>query len=115
MKELFTLSFIPCHRLKARSFSIFGKQFPICARCTGILVGFLLMPVVLFIPWSIPFWIGLLLNIPMIIDGYTQLKRWRQSNNSLRFFTGLVGGLGLSVLVVSGSIELGTFLSKWEF
>ncbi|MED4779531.1 DUF2085 domain-containing protein [Brevibacillus choshinensis] len=115
MKELLTLSFFPCHRMKERSFTFSGKQFPVCARCTGILLGFVFILVLLFIPWRIPFWIGILLNIPMVIDGYTQLKKWRQSNNSLRFFTGLVSGFGLSVFVVSGSIGLGRFLLEWEF
>lgn len=115
MKEWLTLSFFPCHRMKERSFTFSGKQFPVCARCTGILLGFFLIPALLLIPLGVPFWLGILLNIPMFIDGYTQLKKWRQSNNALRFITGVAAGFGLSVFVVSGSIELGKFLIEWEF
>lgn len=115
MKEWFTLSFFPCHRMKDRSFHFSGKPFPVCARCTGILLGFFLIPALLLISWRAPFWIGMGLNLPMIIDGYTQLKKWRKSNNILRFITGLASGFGLSIFVVSGSIELGEFLIEWEF
>lgn len=34
--------FFGCHCLPERSFFIKGKQFPICSRCTGILVGIFL-------------------------------------------------------------------------
>ena len=29
-----------CHQLSERSFRYKGMQFPACARCTGILIGF---------------------------------------------------------------------------
>ena len=28
-----------CHQLPERSFSFRGKQFPVCARCTGVFIG----------------------------------------------------------------------------
>ena len=37
--------------------------------------------------------------IPPFFDGFTQLIDSRESNNILRFFTGLLGGLGLAILV----------------
>jgi uncharacterized membrane protein len=42
--------------------------------------------------------IGLLL-LPMLIDGYTQLWKWRTSNNTLRFLTGFSFGLGQSLFI----------------
>ncbi|WP_269430399.1 DUF2085 domain-containing protein [Rossellomorea marisflavi] len=33
----------------------------------------------------------------MVLDGWTQLKRWRTSTNALRSATGLMSGLGLSI------------------
>lgn len=32
------------------------------------------------------------------IDGFTQYLGLRESNNNLRFFTGLIGGVGLIIL-----------------
>lgn len=37
--------------------------------------------------------------VPAVIDGMTQLIGPRVSNNNLRLFTGLMGGLGLAILV----------------
>ena len=28
-----------CHQMPERSFFIRGKQFPVCARCTGVMIG----------------------------------------------------------------------------
>lgn len=42
---------------------------------------------------------AIMLLIPTAIDGLTQLKGYRESNNALRFFTGLLGGLGLGILI----------------
>lgn len=37
--------------------------------------------------------------IPIIIDGVTQLKGLRQSNNSLRFITGFLAGIGAGMII----------------
>ena len=37
--------------------------------------------------------------MPAIIDGLTQLFEYRESNNLLRFITGILGGLGLGILI----------------
>ena len=37
--------------------------------------------------------------LPTFTDGFTQLLGLRESNNTLRFTTGLLGGLGLGILV----------------
>lgn len=100
LKELFTLKFVPCHRKKSRSYVIAGKQFPLCARCTSILLGYLFTPILLILNLNISLLVGILLSIPMVIDGYTQLKGWRKSNNFLRTITGLLSGFGQSVIIV---------------
>jgi uncharacterized membrane protein len=37
--------------------------------------------------------------IPTFLDGFTQLISLRESNNLLRLFTGLIGGVGLAILI----------------
>ena len=55
-----------CHCRSDRSFYWKGTQFPICARCTGELVGILLCPVTFpLVSWS-P-WIFAVLMLPMIL------------------------------------------------
>jgi len=49
---------------------------------------------------------GILLIIPTFMDGFTQLINIRKSNNNLRFFTGLIGGIGLGILVKSLKVFL---------
>lgn len=68
---------------------------PICSRCLFILIGMLFLP--LFLIYPLPIYIGFVLQVPMVLDGWTQLKRWRTSTNALRSSTGLMSGLGLSI------------------
>jgi len=37
--------------------------------------------------------------LPAFLDGFTQLLNFRISNNTLRLFTVLIGGVGLAILV----------------
>ncbi len=94
---------VPCHRIESRSLTINGYTLPLCARCTGILAGYLFFPFLLLFDLSFPLWLGILLNLPMVIDGWTQKRKLRMSNNSLRLSTGIVSGLGQSMIIVSAS------------
>lgn len=95
---------IPCHRKSERCININGKPMRICARCLSMLLGYLSIPLMFHFP--MPFWIGVFCQIPMIADGYTQMKKWRTSNNYLRVITGLISGIGLSICIVSSVIFL---------
>ena len=90
---------VPCHRNPERCHHIKGKPMPICARCLAMLTGFLAIPVLLFYP--LPLWLGILMQVPMLVDGITQLKGWRTSTNTLRTVTGLMSGIGLSIGITS--------------
>ena len=37
---------------------------------------------------------GLLLNLPALADGITQIRGWRESTNPLRLVTGFMSGAG---------------------
>ncbi|TCP69048.1 DUF2085 domain-containing protein [Baia soyae] len=89
---------VPCHRKASRCFHVNGKPMPICARCLSILVGYLWLPVFLLLPFPVPWWLGFLLQIPTLIDGVTQLVKFRESTNTLRCVTGLLSGIGMSIL-----------------
>lgn len=91
---------VPCHRKPTRCLHIHGKPMLICARCFSILLGYSFVPILLLIPISIPWWVGFIAQIPTMIDGFTQLWGWRESNNFFRVMTGLISGFGLSVLIV---------------
>jgi len=103
-----------CHRRSDRSLFFRGKQLPVCARCTGMLLGYLAYPLMLLNLVEIGVLICLGMQLPALLDGYTQYRGWRESNNTLRVITGLLSGVGQSGLVVIGGrylaqvvIELG--------
>ena len=87
--------FFGCHARPDRSFYFRGKQFPICARCTGELVGMIVcIPTLIF--WSCPsFGIVLLLMVPLIIDGSVQKLTSYESGNIRRLITGILFGMAL--------------------
>jgi uncharacterized membrane protein len=92
---------VPCHRMKSRSLTIKGNTLPLCARCTGILLGYLFFPLLFLFEFSFPLWLGIVLNLPMVLDGWTQKRKLRLSNNPLRLTTGIVSGFGQSIIIVS--------------
>jgi len=93
------LNFVTCHRLPERSFFWKGQQFPVCARCTGIYLGYLSMPLFMFCLFGWGVGISLLMFLPAVIDGSIQAFFDIESNNTRRLITGLMSGLGLMSLV----------------
>ncbi len=84
-----------CHQKPERSFFYKGYQFPVCARCTGAFAGQLLA--FIWVMFHRPKAAMLLLLIPLGADGISQQAGYRESNNALRFITGVLGGFGLVV------------------
>jgi uncharacterized membrane protein len=64
-----------------------------------MLGGYLTYPLFLFGLLAMPAWIGLLANLPALLDGTTQALGWRQSTNSLRLASGLLAGIGQVALI----------------
>lgn len=92
-----------CHRKPERSFFWKGKQFPVCARCTGIHLGYLTFPLFLFNIFTLNIWWTLALMLPTYIDGLTQAFFKRESTNILRVSTGLMAGIGgMSLVAIIG-------------
>lgn len=88
-----------CHTRSDRSFYINNKKFPICARCTGELIGILFSPL-LFIFFKLDIFINLLLMLPLILDGFIQLLTKYESNNLKRLVTGILFGFALTNLFI---------------
>lgn len=90
-----------CHRIPERCFFIRGRQFHVCARCTGLITGLpssvLLLPLYEFAPALFCFFASAL-----ITDGLTQFLEWRTSNNALRFLT----GFGTAITLLPSIIAL---------
>lgn len=88
------ISFCFCHRLEERSFKFRGYTFPLCSRCTGLILGiFFTMMLFLILGPQNPL-IGITLMIPFLVDSLTQFTKKRESNNILRFSSGTLFSIG---------------------
>ncbi|MGP3667090.1 MAG: DUF2085 domain-containing protein [Candidatus Bathyarchaeota archaeon] len=86
------------------------KRFKICARCLGVVAGFLTFTLAVTF-FSFPFFhelsfpyqlvICLILVSPAIFDWITQRWGLRESNNSLRIFTGFFEGSSVVFLYLT--------------
>jgi uncharacterized membrane protein len=104
-----------CHRITARSFTIDGRQVPLCARCTGMYLGAMVTFVILGLSgrWrraALPPWPILLALLGFIglmgIDGvnsYAQffpgVPQLYPSQNWLRLVTGMGTGLAMGSIL----------------
>ncbi len=90
-----------CHQFPERSFFLKGYQMPVCARCTGVISGYLLA-----VPGYILFGFNGILSILgclcMATDWLLQACKIKPSANKRRFITGMLGGFG----IMSIQIEL---------
>ena len=88
-----------CHQRSDRSFFVKGYQLPICARCTGVLMGYVLaLPIILFLKSSIWIYISIPFCVIMFSDWYIQFLRIKESTNLRRFITGILGGIGIILI-----------------
>lgn len=104
-----------CHRITARSFVINGRQFPLCARCTGMYLGVALTFAALFLAGRgrrtdlppLPILLVLIGFIGLMgIDGvnsythfFPNFPHLYQPQNWLRLVTGMGTGLAMGLLV----------------
>lgn len=112
MLERFTtwIGYGLCHQLPERSFFGGGLQVPVCARDTGIYVGFMLSLVVLAIlhrgkrpsgmPTPATWVVALVLVAFMAWDGITSYAGLRVTTNALRLLTGLATGYAVTVFLI---------------
>jgi len=101
------INFTYCHQMPERSFFWKKKQFPLCARCTGINLGYLFLPLFIYKIIEIPLYWTFLMIIPTYIDGVIQAFYNIKSNNSRRFVTGLASGIGTMSLISIIGIYIG--------
>lgn len=84
-----------CHQIPERSFFIKGYQLPICARCTGLFIGYFIGVYKKIFNKKI----SIIFILIMGLDGILQLFKIIQSNNRRRFITGVLSGMSFINLV----------------
>lgn len=81
-----------CHQSRERSYYLGNYQLPVCARCQGLYIGYLL-GLFIFLP-------ALSLLFPLTyIDGFIQLKTRYVSTNFRRLSTGLLSGIAFIQII----------------
>ena len=97
-KPLFFALHYVCAQIPSHSFYLFGHQFGLCARnlsiYTSMFLGSLLFVLTKKRLPGIPWWLWLLLILPMALDGTTQMFGLRESTWELRVLTGTLFGFG---------------------
>ncbi len=83
-----------CHQMPQRSFFLKEYQFPVCARCTGIILGYIISVIFLIFGYHIKNVYCFLFMLPMFLDGTIQYTTKYESNNFKRLLSGLLSGIG---------------------
>ena len=100
-----------CHQRSDRSFYWKGTKFPLCARCTGILVGYILtIPIYMFYKGNVG--IYFVCCLPIAVDGFTQVLGWQTSTNRRRFVTGVLAGYGIISMEITTLLFLKNLMLK---
>ena len=93
----FSLHYV-CAQIPSHSFYILGHQLGLCARNFSIYTSMFLMSVVFVVSKKrlpgIPWWVWVLMILPMALDGTTQMFGLRESTWQLRLLTGTLFGVG---------------------
>lgn len=86
-----------CHQRADRSYYVGYYQFPLCARCMGILIS-TIIAYVTFPKRRVNNRECVFMMIPLAVDGILQYLRICESNNNRRLLTGLLWGFGCTYI-----------------
>lgn len=100
-----------CHQMPSRSFFIAGHQFPLCYRCTGLLIGNLIFISAVY--WYIMprLRVAIVLSLPMLIDLLFQNLILWSGINILRLISGICFGVGFPSMII---IVLSLIFNKFK-
>lgn len=90
---------IGCHQRADRSFFWKDYQFPVCARCTGVIVGYIITLPLYFI-WDASIMLCIAFAAIMFVDWLIQHLRILESTNIRRLVTGVMGGYSIFTLQI---------------
>ena len=97
-KQIFFMLHLVCAQIPSHSFYIFGHQLGMCERNFSIYASMFVTSLVFALSKKrlpgIPWWLWVLMILPMALDGTTQMVGLRESTWLLRVLTGTLFGLG---------------------
>lgn len=83
-----------CHQREDRSLFYKNKQFPVCSRCTGVFIGYLIGGIIFYF-YKIPVVLSIAFCLCLFLDWFIQYKKWKESNNVRRVITGILCGFAV--------------------
>jgi uncharacterized membrane protein len=96
-KQIFFSLHAVCAQIPSHSFYVFGHQLGMCARNLSIYAAMFLGSLIFVLSKKrlpgIPWWLWVLMVLPLAVDGTTQMFGWRESTWELRVLTGSLFGL----------------------
>lgn len=95
-----------CHQLPERSLFIKNRQLPVCARCTGVMIGQISATLMGLIYKPISTLISIAMLFVMGLDWGLQEFKILESTNVRRFITGVLGGYGLFNLYLKSILKI---------
>ena len=97
-KQIFFALHLVCAQIPSHSFYIFGHQLGMCERNFSIYASMFLVSLVFVLSKKhlpgIPWWLWIVMILPMALDGTTQMFGLRESTWILRVLTGTLFGMG---------------------
>ena len=115
LKDFLGIAFM-CHQRPERSFFKRGKQLPLCARCTGIWIGYILgisIAIITHCKYNTYFLFAI---VPMVVDDAIQQIWGIDSNNWRRLFTGILGGVAIIYFFITihlSTVKLATIVLQY--
>lgn len=91
-----------CNKIASRGFFIKGFCFPLCCRCSSIILSMIIFHFIfinLKINYIIAFILSLIFMIPTTIDYMRQFLYKKESNNFRRVITGAFAGIGIALFL----------------
>ncbi|MBR2019241.1 MAG: DUF2085 domain-containing protein [Clostridia bacterium] len=86
--------YMGCHQRSDRSFFYKNRQFPVCARCTGVFVGQVAALTLFILKIRLHIWVCISFCAIMFGDWLIQRLNLLESTNTRRLLTGVLGGYG---------------------
>ena len=135
-RVIYTIGDFNCHQMSSRSFFLNGNQMPFCSRDIGVFSGFVVGSVLVSLLGYLPnlyeslfhpfpegikktllkrphLWaviVGLMFLSPLVLDGTVQMFTSYESNNTMRFITGIFAGTAVMIFtgafIVSAKAEM---------
>lgn len=104
---------IGCHQKPERSFYVKGYQLPVCSRCFGIYIGYVIgFFLYLKFGFSKLKEFGVIGVVIMFMDWWLQYMKVLQSTNLRRLLTGVYGGIGYIIFYMKGIACVGKGIKK---